>query len=200
VEDIASCQHGDYLKPSICNFPVVDSIVFPDKWFQMTVSQEHHVKHALVKRILDQVSKDDVRLYFVVPPDVYDVIKWQPIINLDGKRTDIKSMPLFMKRVSQYALLLPLGVSDASMSHLKRVRVAGADRGKGAAVAPAAAGEGASGVRTRKMAAVAAELKAEGVAASAPKKRKGAAGAAKQEVAPSMGVGAASRPASTSRR
>lgn len=115
VKDIAPFQQGDYLKPSISNFPLVDSILYPDKWFQMTVSQKHPVSHVLAKKILDQIPGDvHVSLYFVVPPDVYDDFQWQPIVESNKRRSTV--VPSFMTRVTQHVLMLPLGSSEARRS------------------------------------------------------------------------------------
>lgn len=113
MEEIDTFQDGDYLKPSVSNFPAVDSIRLPDIWFQMTVSRSHPVKHALVRTILDHFS-GNVRLYFVVPPDIFDDFKWQPIVNLGGGQPS--AVPSFMNRVSQHVLRLPLGGSMARRS------------------------------------------------------------------------------------
>lgn len=109
VSDISSCGDGEYCKPTISNFPVVDSVLLPDLLFQITVSQTDRVKLAPFEAILEQVPGDVVHLVFVVPPDVYDNFERQPFVSLAG--TTRQKVPSFTKRVSQHALVLPLGGS-----------------------------------------------------------------------------------------
>lgn len=92
--------------PKVSNYESVDSIVPPDKVFQMTVSHEHPVKMKHLKEIKNILKCNDLKLYFVVPEDIYVDFQQQPYHTQRKKVSRCK-----MKCVSQWALCVPIKVS-----------------------------------------------------------------------------------------
>jgi hypothetical protein len=66
---------GDYCRPLISTFPVVDALILPSMLLQMTVSLKHAVDEPKLARILEVLSLETAELHFVVPPDKYDGFK-----------------------------------------------------------------------------------------------------------------------------
>jgi hypothetical protein len=101
-----------YLRPRSPNNPAVDAIIPYEKMaFQMAVRLEHPVKSkplmSLVEAMLGKTpaATDRVKLYFVVPPDMFPHFKWQPY--LGTKKQVLKRIPAVLERVDQYVLEIP---------------------------------------------------------------------------------------------
>ena len=62
---------GDYCRPLISTFPVVDALILPSMLLQMTVSLKHAVDEPKLAQILAALSLETAELHFVVPPDKY---------------------------------------------------------------------------------------------------------------------------------
>ena len=62
---------GDYCRPLISTFPVVDALILPSMLLQMTVSLKHAVDEPKLAQILEALSLETAELHFVVPPDKY---------------------------------------------------------------------------------------------------------------------------------
>jgi hypothetical protein len=66
---------GDYCRPLISTFPVVDALILPNMLLQMTVSVQHAVDEPKLAQILEVLSLETAELHFVVPPDKYSGFK-----------------------------------------------------------------------------------------------------------------------------
>lgn len=71
------------------NFGAVDLILMQDKIFQITVSNKHPIKQNEIVKVIKNMPafkrEDKIRLFFVVPDDVYDGFTYQ---NYTTERTD----------------------------------------------------------------------------------------------------------------
>ncbi|CAG8673861.1 1455_t:CDS:2, partial [Funneliformis caledonium] len=94
----------NYYRPDSDTFESIDSYVYPNKMFQITVSRRHGVKQdglRAIKEVLDEDS--DINIYFVVPKDKFGNFKTkQPYENKgDGKKFDV-----WINKIVQYALCI----------------------------------------------------------------------------------------------
>jgi hypothetical protein len=91
--------------------------MLPGNLFQMTVSKTHSVKHAALKRVLEQLPDVPLYdLYFVVPEDIYPSFCAQQFVRADDASKTVAVFDTRMKRVQQWALCIPLhGPSTASV-------------------------------------------------------------------------------------
>jgi len=68
-----------YIRPTQKNFAVFDSFIIPDDVtllaFQMTVSKSHSLDLVKVKGCLQQAGITTLKVYYVVPPDVFATFK-----------------------------------------------------------------------------------------------------------------------------
>lgn len=93
--------NGEYAQPLIPIIGAVDSLVKPDILFQMTVAADHPTKAALLVDAIDAVDPQatppptpagqqpaerivpPIRLYFVIPPDLWTTFGKQPYHSVD---------------------------------------------------------------------------------------------------------------------
>ncbi|PLW37705.1 hypothetical protein PCANC_17147 [Puccinia coronata f. sp. avenae] len=98
-------------QPTSKNLASIDSLRGPANLFQVTVSEQHAIKHQGLMKALGAVNKAQYqlspRLYFVVPSDRYFTYKRQPYLKADGKvYTDRLGD---VGKVEQWALMIPTG-------------------------------------------------------------------------------------------
>jgi hypothetical protein len=107
-------DNGKYILPRARNAASVDAWMPPGTLFQMTVSRSHPVRAVGLERIIEKNSSSEaVRLYFVVPEDIFDSFTSQRYVNTNGNdRTRLGKLII----VEQYVLKLPtsfnVGTSD----------------------------------------------------------------------------------------
>ena len=108
--DLAKCpSDAHYCKPVYPNFPAVDALMLPGNLFQMTVSKTHSVKHAALKRVLEQLPDvSPYNLYFVVPEDIYPSFCAQQFVRADDASKTVTVLDARVKRVQQWALCISL--------------------------------------------------------------------------------------------
>ena len=84
--EVKNLPHTVYSRPRIKNLPAVDSVMQPNKLYQITVSSSHTVN---CKGLLEALSgmQDhirQVRLFFVVPTDMFHSFRAQNIAQGQG--------------------------------------------------------------------------------------------------------------------
>jgi len=105
IDDIKDdIQQGrkNYYRPNSDTFESIDSYVYPNKMFQVTVSKRHGVKQDGLRAIMDILDEDsDINIYFVLPKDIFENFKTkQPYENKgEGRRFDT-----WINNIVQYAL------------------------------------------------------------------------------------------------
>jgi hypothetical protein len=102
-------KDGMYYQAWEKNFPSLDSLIAPNKVFQMTIATNHPIKMSGLKTLYSKFggkSADDlIYYYFVVPEHLYDDYKVQKFVDDD----DAQVIPRWIsKRVSQYVLKIKL--------------------------------------------------------------------------------------------
>ncbi|CAG8614434.1 2086_t:CDS:2 [Paraglomus occultum] len=103
--DISEIVPNMYCIPTQKNNASFDAFVFPDTFFQMTVSENHPIiKSGLEKYIKDDNS--DIKFYFVLPKEIYN--SYQEQVLYTTKRTVLKNRPPWINRLRQYALEIDL--------------------------------------------------------------------------------------------
>ncbi|PKC69765.1 hypothetical protein RhiirA1_503530, partial [Rhizophagus irregularis] len=100
-----------YYQPTEKNFPSIDSIIAPNKVFQMTLAENHPIKTSGLKLLYKKFGGDSaqhlVYFYFVVPEHLYEVYKLQKFVNSDDD--DAQRIPKWIdKRIFQYVLKIKL--------------------------------------------------------------------------------------------
>ena len=84
-----------YYQPWESNFPSIDSIITPNKVFQMNIAKNHPIKMSGLKTLYNKFggkSADHlIYYYFVVPEHLYDGYKAQKIISSNGDDAQIIS-------------------------------------------------------------------------------------------------------------
>jgi hypothetical protein len=84
--NLKDCEEKVLIKPTIRNFGAADLIFTPDLIFQITVSQNHPIKHSELVNIVQNMPayrKDQdakISLCFIVPDDIYDTFSYQKYI------------------------------------------------------------------------------------------------------------------------
>ncbi|CAG8688296.1 16218_t:CDS:2, partial [Funneliformis mosseae] len=104
-KSIDSIEQRKFYQPKEKNFPSVDSIIAPNRVFQMTISKNHPISPAGLKLLCDKLGGTSgnglIYYYFVVPKHLYDDFKLQ--------RFDSKNTPAWIdRRVFQYVLKIEL--------------------------------------------------------------------------------------------
>lgn len=110
-QNIDEIKDGVYYEALEENFPSVDSVITPNKVFQMTIAKVHPIPMSGLKLLYDKFGGDSadhlIYYYFAVPEKIYKVYKKQNFINSEGKLAQIK--PSWIdKRVVQYVLKIKL--------------------------------------------------------------------------------------------
>ena len=97
VSHVNDISPGYYCRPVAKNFESIDSLIAPNKLFQITVSDKHPIKHNGLEKLKDKLdSSGEIRLYFVVPSDRYSSFQRQNYVNIDGMAVfDIHGFPSF---------------------------------------------------------------------------------------------------------
>lgn len=100
-----------YARPESKTFATFDSFTTDSEdliAFQITVNQQHGLKSSGISKILqfrerfqDSAINNPLRVYFVVPPDLYPIYNLQSITYTDKKDTGLES------KIEQYALKMP---------------------------------------------------------------------------------------------
>ena len=97
-------------------YPAVDGLAWADAdktaldVFQMTVDSGHDMSVARLVRVLKtmQVDSRRVRLFWLVPSDVFDEFPRQPWLNVDGTVRQTP-LPKELSELSQFVLAIPVG-------------------------------------------------------------------------------------------
>ncbi|RGB27176.1 hypothetical protein C1646_769459 [Rhizophagus diaphanus] len=89
------------------NFPSLDSVIAPNRVFQMTVSKVHPIKMNGLKLLYDKFGGNSadhlIYYYFVVPERIYDKYEVQKFVN--SKDDPAQIIPAWIKeRIFQYVL------------------------------------------------------------------------------------------------
>ncbi|RHZ85356.1 hypothetical protein Glove_66g167 [Diversispora epigaea] len=108
---IDKIENNKYYQPSARNFPSINSIIAPNKVFQMTIAKDHPIKMSGLKALYNKFGGETanhlIYYYFVVPEHLYKDYKAQKIVNSDGDDTQI--IPNWINRhVFQYVLKIKL--------------------------------------------------------------------------------------------
>jgi hypothetical protein len=118
------------------NFGAVDLILMQDKLFQITVSNKHPIKHNEIVKVIQNMPAfkrgNKIRLFFVVPDEVYDGFTYQNYVtarddkdkdkDIDDKDPDdlmfrqVKKMSPVLKLVEQWALKVDLSDPNPQLS------------------------------------------------------------------------------------
>ena len=110
------------------NFGAVDLILMQDKIFQITVSNKHPIKQNEIVKVIQNMPAfkrgDKIRLFFVVPDDVYDGFTYQNYVterkdkdkDINDKDPDdlmfrsVKQESPVLKFVEQWVLKVDLSI------------------------------------------------------------------------------------------
>lgn len=75
-------EDGKYYQPESKNFPTIDSIIAPDKLFQMTIAKCHPIKMNGLKKLRNKLGgENEISFYFVIPTHLYEKYSVQPFHN-----------------------------------------------------------------------------------------------------------------------
>ncbi|CAG8712230.1 10137_t:CDS:2 [Funneliformis caledonium] len=86
---IETMTNGNYFRPDNKNFPSIDSIIAPDKLFQMTTAINHPIKMIGLKKVYAKLAKTgDIDFFFTVPVQLFDSYKNRRI-DLSSKLEDV---------------------------------------------------------------------------------------------------------------
>lgn len=105
-DDIQQQGPTKYYRPVSDTFESIDSYVYPNEMFQVTVSRRHGVKQdglRAIKEILDENS--DINIYFVLPKDIFENFKTKQSYVNKGKG---KIFDAWIYNIVQYALCIDL--------------------------------------------------------------------------------------------
>jgi len=113
--DKLTLSEGVYYKPKSKTFGALDSLVRlgTDIYlFQMTVSQDHSIKHAALNEHLETLISNNpsckFTLIFVTPPDMFKKIGKQSYLSTKGKVIEEKDLAKAVRSVEQWVMALPL--------------------------------------------------------------------------------------------
>uniref|UniRef100_A0AAV1TLS1 Crinkler effector protein N-terminal domain-containing protein n=1 Tax=Peronospora matthiolae TaxID=2874970 RepID=A0AAV1TLS1_9STRA len=111
-EQVTSADLATYLRPKASNFESVDAMATPNILFQVTCARVHPCKRKGLCRVLDLLGKPaEPRLYFVVPPDIFDDFRYQAYQHNERKKQKdedniVEKLEQFVMEVS-YAHEIP---------------------------------------------------------------------------------------------
>ncbi|CAB4441894.1 unnamed protein product [Rhizophagus irregularis] len=110
-KNINVIRDGVYFQPQEKNFPSLDSVIAPNRVFQMTVSRIHPIKMSGLKLLHDKFGGNSadhlIYYYFVVPERIYDRYEVQKFVN--SKDDPAQTIPKWIKdRIFQYVLKIKL--------------------------------------------------------------------------------------------
>ncbi|RIB25147.1 hypothetical protein C2G38_2138897 [Gigaspora rosea] len=112
-EELASHNEEKVIVPSKSNFGAADLFVSPNDIFQITVSHRHPIKQTELVNIVKNLpgyikdSNAKIRLYFVVPDDIYENYKTQDIVTRDVDTKSlrkVKTQNSILKNVEQWVI------------------------------------------------------------------------------------------------
>ncbi|CAG8676130.1 16323_t:CDS:2 [Funneliformis mosseae] len=106
IKDDIQKGQKNYYRPNSDTFESIDSYVYPNKMFQVTVSRRHGVKQdglRAIKKVLDEDS--DINIYFVLPKDIFENFKTKQSYENKG---DNKRFDAWINNIVQYALCVDL--------------------------------------------------------------------------------------------
>ncbi|RHZ81442.1 hypothetical protein Glove_120g113 [Diversispora epigaea] len=122
---IDKIENNKYYQPSAKNFPSIDSIIAPNKVFQMTIAKDHPIKMSDLKTLYNKFGGETanhlIYYYFVVPEHLYKDYKVQKIINSNGDYTQI--IPNWINRRDVIVGLLNDMVDVVKEPAMKKQRV-----------------------------------------------------------------------------
>eukprot|EP01137_Pigoraptor_chileana_P024202 Opistho-2@91748 len=103
--DLEQFVDGTYAVSKSRTFPSIDSALLPDTLFQVTVSSTHGIHGATLQKLVTALSARSrsltkVRLFFVVPSDVFPTFRAQAY--LTTKNVQYQLMPRFDLEVEQW--------------------------------------------------------------------------------------------------
>ncbi|CAG8489619.1 367_t:CDS:1 [Acaulospora colombiana] len=104
--DISEIVPNMYCIPTQKNDASFDAFVFPDTFFQMTVSESHPIIKSGLEKYINYNNSSDIKFYFVVPKEIYSSYREQVLYTT--KRTVLKNNPPWINRLRQYALEIDL--------------------------------------------------------------------------------------------
>ena len=98
-----------YWKPRMGNFPVVDAIQLPNRFYQYTVSLKHSIVAKRLQDILQSLNmlNKTCNLYFVVPDNIYSTFQQQAYVKVDGE-SPLQQIPHWTDNVNQYVISLKM--------------------------------------------------------------------------------------------
>ncbi|CAB5353986.1 unnamed protein product [Rhizophagus irregularis] len=104
-------ENGKYCQPLEKNFPSCDSIIAPNRIFQMTLAKHHLIKMSglkiLYNKLGDKSADHLIYHYFVVPEHLYDDYQVQKIVTSDSNEAN--TIPDWINtRIFQYVLKIKL--------------------------------------------------------------------------------------------
>ncbi|CAG8685462.1 15307_t:CDS:2, partial [Funneliformis mosseae] len=121
VIHLQNCDEDSIIKPTIKNFGAADLFAAPDRIFQITVSQNHPIKHSELVKIIQNMpafkKNPNARIYFyfIVPDDIYDTFRHQRYITPKKKIgkdleafKEIKRKSAILNNVEQWALKIKM--------------------------------------------------------------------------------------------
>ena len=96
-------EPGKYFRPKIMNAAAIDSMMWPNLFFQFTVSRRHPIKLNHLNQVMraTRCHKKEAILMFVVPQSLFRSFRSQRYIGSDGKVVDPPS------KVRQAVLAIP---------------------------------------------------------------------------------------------
>ncbi|CAG8682346.1 2109_t:CDS:1 [Funneliformis caledonium] len=105
---IETMTNGNYFRPDNKNFPSIDSIIAPDKLFQMTTAINHPIKMIGLKKVYAKLAKTgNIDFFFTVPAQLFESYKKQKFVTTNNNNA--KRKPSWIKnRVKQYVLGIDL--------------------------------------------------------------------------------------------
>jgi len=109
IEEIQNAKDGNYLKPIASNFPSVDSIIFPNKLFQMMTGGRHGIALQTLEKILKQLpDAEEIQLFLVTPKNnAARIIKPQPFTKQNRVVSD-EDLPDWTEKIQQFVLEIEL--------------------------------------------------------------------------------------------
>ena len=100
-----------YYRPRSQTFESIDALCVRqgdyDELFQMTVAKTHGIKVRGLQEVLRYLTKKKVRIYFVVPANIYPEFETQNYLTLQGKKYT-QSLPWITDKVEVEQWVLKL--------------------------------------------------------------------------------------------
>jgi len=110
---VSEIENNSYCIPHSKTNEGFDSLVLPNKFFQMTISHTHPIKLKGFRKVKDLMDDKDICLYFVVPESTYkNFYKEQQILTSERKITSDR----WANGIKQYALCINLDMASNTIS------------------------------------------------------------------------------------